>query len=257
MGTVGRPRRTREETRALLLAAGRAIVLEAGLGTGADVLTFKRAFTRVEAETGIKLTNASVIGRAWGNLADYQTDVLVELASDTSRSNVPEVAELVTDVLARCDLQTTGGRARALREVCRVVGEALGDALRRSASWSAWISLWATAVSSDLPDRNQRVLARLMESYDVINVQGEETFGSLLSILGYRPRAPLTVRQFLTAAGALSEGCSLRDRVDSQMFGIARPTGELGEDQSWTVFGIGLHALVQEFFEPDPDYGVT
>ncbi len=40
------------------------------------------------------------------------------------------------------------------------------------------------------------------------------------------------------------------------MFGIARPTGDRGENQNWTVFGIGLHALVQEFFEPDPDYGV-
>jgi hypothetical protein len=37
---------------------------------------FKSAFDRVEAETGVKLSNASVIGRVWGNLVDYQTDVL-------------------------------------------------------------------------------------------------------------------------------------------------------------------------------------
>jgi hypothetical protein len=254
MNTGRRPRRSREELRTLLLAAGRSILLEEGLGPGADALNFKRAFDLVEAETGSKLTNASVIGRVWGNLADYQTDVLVELASDTSRSNVPEVAELVAGVLAGCDLSSAPGRAAALTEVCRVVGEALSAALRSSASWSVWINLWATAVSSDLPDRHRRVLEKLMESYDAINQQGEEAFGGLMTVLGYRPREPLTVPQFLNAAGALAEGCSLRDRVDSKMMGIVRPTGANGEAQTWTVYGIGLHALVMEFFEPDPDH---
>ena len=228
-------------------------MLEEGLGTVADSLNFKRAFDRVEAETGIKVVNASVIGRLWENQADYQTDVLVELASDTSRSNVSEVAELVVAVLAASDLSTAAGRAATLSEVCRVVGEALGDALRRSRSWSVWMNLWVMAASSDLPDRHQRVLETLMESYRTINQQGYEAFGGLMTSLGYPPREPLTVAQFLNAAGALGEGCSLRDRVDSQMLGIVRPTGPHGEDQSWTIHGIGLHALVQEFFEPDPD----
>ncbi len=252
MGTNRQPRRNREELRSLLLSAGRSILLEEGLGPGADALNFKGAFDRVEAETGVRLTNASVIGRVWENLVDYQTDVLVELASDTSRSNVPEVAELVAGVLASSDLSTATARSAALSEVCRVVGEALGDALRRSSSWSVWINLWATAVSSDLPDRHRRVLSQLMESYDAINQQGEEAFSGLMTTFGYRPRQALTVRQFLNAVGALAEGCSLRDRVDTQMVGIVRPTGAHGADQTWTIFGIGLHALVQEFFEPDP-----
>ncbi len=253
MGTDRRPRRSRDELRALLLNAGQAILLEQGLGPGADALNFKRAFDRVEAETGVTLSNASVIGRVWDSVADYQTDVLVELASDTSRSNVPNVAGLVVEVLARYELSTATARKAALSEVCRVVGEALVGALRQSSSWSVWINLWATATSSDLPDRHERVLDRLMESYDAINRQGEGEFGGLMTILGYRPREPLTVLQFLNAAGALAEGCSLRDRVDSQMVGIVRPTGVHGEDQTWTVYGIGLHALVQEFFEPDPN----
>ena len=92
-----------------------------------------------------------------------------------------------------------------------------------------------------------------MRSYETINQQGLEAFGGLLTSLGYRPREPLTVAQFLNAAGALGEGCSLRDRVDTNMLGIVRPTGGQGEDQVWTIHGIGLHALVNEFFEPDPN----
>jgi len=77
MSNVRRPRQSRAELRSLLLGAGQSILLDEGLGTVADALNFKRAFARVEAETGIRLSNASVIGRVWENLADYQTDVLV------------------------------------------------------------------------------------------------------------------------------------------------------------------------------------
>ena len=247
-----RPRQSRADLRALLLAAGRSILLEEGLGTVADALNFKRAFDRIESDTGIRLSNASVIGRVWDSLADYQTDVLVELASSTNRSNVPEIAELVAGVLAESDLSTATARSEALSELCRVVGEALGDALRGSASWSVWINVWTMATSSDLPDRHERVLSALMQSYDAINEQGVEAFGGLMALFGYRIKEPLTIPQFLNAVGALSEGCSLRDRVDTKMLGIARPTGARGEDQTWTIFGIGLHALVMEFFEPDP-----
>lgn len=118
MTTDRRPRQSREDLRALLLAAGQSILLEEGLGTVADALNFKRAFDRIESETGIKLSNASVIGRVWANLDDYQTDVLVQLASDTSRSNVSEVAELVAAVLSDWDLSTIAARAAsAVRSV--------------------------------------------------------------------------------------------------------------------------------------------
>jgi hypothetical protein len=54
---------------------------------------------------------------------------------------------------------------------------------------------------------------------------------------------------------ALTEGCVLRNRVDSmQMSGIMRPTGPGGELQEWTLFGLALEALAEKFFEPDPTW---
>src|SRR5271156_2799688 len=69
-----------------------------------------------------------------------------------------------------------------------------------------------------------------------------------------RVRAPLTIRQLTVAVGALAEGCSLRQHVDPQLEGIVLPTGVNGENQEWTLFGIGLEALLLHFFEPDPDW---
>ena len=81
MTTHRQPKLSRESIRALLLETGRRLLVEEGLGTGVDTLTFKRVFERVEADTGRRLSNASVIRRVWENQADYQADVLATIAS--------------------------------------------------------------------------------------------------------------------------------------------------------------------------------
>ncbi len=83
----------------------------------------------------------------------------------------------------------------------------------------------------------------------------EAIYRSLLDLLGFRTRHGLSVRQFAIAATALTEGCVLRDRVDSvQMNAIIRPTGRDGEDQEWALFGFALFALTEQFFELDPEW---
>lgn len=73
--------------------------------------------------------------------------------------------------------------------------------------------------------------------------------------LGLRLRGGLTLRQFAIAAESLGEGCALRSGVDgSDMSGILRPTGPQGDLRSWTLLGVGLEALVVQFFELDPDW---
>ena len=69
-----RSRRSREELREIVLEAGRDVLLSEGLGTGAEHLSFKRVLSHVERTRGIRVTNASVIGRIWVDMADYQAD---------------------------------------------------------------------------------------------------------------------------------------------------------------------------------------
>ena len=76
----------------------------------------------------------------------------------------------------------------------------------------------------------------------------------LLEFLGFRIRKPMTTRQFTMAVTVLGEGCSLREHVDGHLAPIVLPSGDGGEDQEWTLFGVGLDALVRQFFEPDPAF---
>jgi hypothetical protein len=255
------PKLTRDELRSLLLETGRILLIEEGMGTGVDHLTFKRVFDRVEADTGRRLSNASVIRRVWDNLADYQADVLVTIATQDGLGEFESTFAALIPVLASMDLSTPEARDRSLREACRVGGSANITVLLESPDWWLWITVWSLAMADIRPGdddreigRRQRLRDALSEGYESVTGMWEDAYTALVASFGLRPRPPLTVRQFTVAIGALAEGCSLRQRLDPGMVDIMRPTGPGGGMQAWTLFGLALEALVHQFFEPDPGW---
>ena len=241
----------------MFVEAGRSILREEGLAVGDEALTLKRVSDRVEADFGIRYTNASIIGRIWDSQADYQTDVLATVAADDSNSEVEESLDRMASFMANMDTSTDVARQWSIRELCRKVSAVHLDTLRNSTDWSLWIGIWAITAVGTAPERRQRIDEALRQSYLDVTDQMTAIYSSLLDLLGYRPRLGLTVRQFAIASAALTEGCVLRDRVDSeQMNGILRPTGRDGGDQEWTLFGLALYALAEQFFELDPDWPV-
>ncbi len=113
--TTKRQRRTRAELRELLIEIGKSILRDEGFGTGAEALTFKKVFDRLEDETGIRITNASVIGRAWHNQAEFQADVLMAIASAENENEFDLTVGSIGPVLANVDLTTPESREQALR----------------------------------------------------------------------------------------------------------------------------------------------
>jgi len=82
----------------------------------------------------------------------------------------------------------------------------------------------------------------------------EGTFTGLFGYLGFRIRAPRTMRQFADAVLAWSEGQTIRQRISGVTSRLSLPTGPDGGMQEWTLFSVGLEGLVLQFFEPDPDF---
>jgi hypothetical protein len=254
-----RPKQSREDLRTLLIATGRRLVIEEGLGVGVETLTFKKVFTRVEAETGLRLSNASVIRRVWENQADYQADVLATIAATDGLGEFEATVRALGPLIDNLDLSTPDSRRRSLSEVCRVGGAANIVQLLESPHWSTWVAVWTLATAQDVEGHDQlrhqqRIRDALFEGYAGFTSLWEGAYGALARLVGMRVRAPLTMRQLSVAVGALAEGCSLRERVDPHLQGITRPTGVDGEAQDWTLFGIGLEALCLHFLEPDPDW---
>jgi hypothetical protein len=249
------PRRNREELRELLLQTGQTILREEGLGTGAEVLTFKRVFDRVEKDAGIRLTNASVIRRMWENQADFQTDVLVAIAEDDNADELDRTVDAIGPILATVDLTTLESRQQALREMCRVGAAANMDAVRESSYWPLSIAIWALAIFDEPAGQREKIESALASGYDAFTDQAAEIYAAMADLLGLRLREQFTIHQFAMTADALGQGCGLRDRVDrAKMEGILRATGPDGEIQEWTLFAIAFEGLVQQFFEFDPGW---
>lgn len=250
-----RPRLIRQELHRLFVEAGRSLLREEGLGAVGQTLTFKRASERVARETGIRVTNASLIGRVWENQFDYQTDVLATIAADDSRSEIAATVNATVPALEHMDPTSPESRRQTMREVCRMSASANTNALARSTDWLLWLGIWAISAVGTAPERQQRIELALEQAYCAVTEHMEAVYQAGMDFVGYRVRAPLTVRQFTIAVAALAEGCVLRDRVDGvHMKGIVRPTGPHGEDQDWTLFGLALEALADAFFELDPDW---
>ena len=252
--TGRRPRLSRDELYGMFIEAGRSILREEGLGAGAERLTFRRVSERVERDTGIRVTNASLIGRVWENQFDYQTDVLATIAATVGPS-IDETVGAVTPVLLEMNPTSEESRRATLREICRLSAAANTEALSRSTDLSLWIGIWSVTAVGSVPDRRRRIETALQQSYEEVTERMEMIYQAGLDFVGYRVRPGLTVRQFTIATAALSDGCVLRDRVDADhMHGIVRPTGPDGEDQEWTLFGLAVEALADAFFELDPDW---
>ncbi|HVC68154.1 MAG TPA: hypothetical protein VND44_11205 [Acidimicrobiales bacterium] len=252
----GRPaRRSRDEIRALMLQAGLAILVEQGLGVGAEELTFKKVLDRVESSSGVRLTNASVIRRVWENQAEFQDDVLLAVAraGDTG-GEMGDTAAALVPLFEAIDLSSPAGRLRGLSEVCRVGGAASLRTLVDSRNWSLWVGVWVLAVTGPPSERGRRIRQALIDGYESTTDAWAELYASMASYLGLRVRAPFTLRQLTVSVGALVEGCALREGAERDTAAIVRPTGPGGGLEEWTLFGVGLEALALQYLEPDPDW---
>ncbi len=205
MTTLQAARRGREELRTRLVEEGREILLTEGLEPGSSNLTFKRVFKRLEAKTGIRITNASVIKRIWENQADFQADVLVTIARDEAR-RAQGSGERVIAMLGTLDMTTPESRARALREVCRNEGNASSTAIDESMNWPLWISVVAMATTTAKPDIQMRIKGALADGYSSVTRFWSENFIALIDVLGLRIRSPWSMDNFSIGGDCLRRG---------------------------------------------------
>ena len=253
--TAKRTRHSRDELRELLLETGRTMLKEEGLSSGAEALTFKRVFDRIEQDTGTRLTNASVIRRVWDSQSDFQTEVLVAVAKGQSGAEIDIAEAALAPIVASIRLTTLESREQALRDLCRLGGALNAQAVRESKNWPLLIGVWALAATGESTESRKEIESALISGFDGFSARIEAIYGAMVAFLGLRLREQFTLRDFVIAEDSLSQGYGLRDRLDDKVRKIiVRPTGPNGEEQEWTIFAVALEGLIRQFFEFDPDW---
>ena len=239
----------REELRELLLASGRAILREEGLGTGAEAVTFKRVFDRIEQERGVRLTNASVIRRVWENVAEYQIELMASVAREESDGDIEFGVRTVGPMIAAIDRSTPEARTAGMREICRVGGDLYAQTVREPGTWPLWIGVWALVANGE-SGQYSTIQAALLDGYETFTRQTESLWAALATFLGYRLKKPFALRHFMVALNSLGHGFGLRQRIDRTMTRyIVRPTGPNGSIQSWAPYAVAFEGLVNHYWE--------
>ena len=242
----------RDELREVLIEVGLDLLIDEGLARGTERLTFKRVFDRASEERGVRVTNASVIGRIWVDMAEYQADVLASALERIDQAGVEDTIRAAGEVLAAADLDTVDGRRAATTEMVRAACAAHIDTMVRSRTVNLAIGLRGLGVSRLPSDEGTPAAQSLRRAYEVYCVRWDFALGRAFEVLGVRMRPGVTVRQLSMLAISLAEGFAIWDRVDPTMTrDILRPTGSGGEKEEWTLFSMGVEALVWQFAELD------
>jgi hypothetical protein len=236
--------------RELLIEVGLDLLIEEGLALGTERLTFKRVFERAAVERGVRVTNASVIGRIWADMADYQADVLAAALSNDDIDGLEGTIRAAAQALAVADLTTVEGRRAATAEVIRVGCAAHIDSVTRVRKASINMGLRGLSISRLPTDVGTPTSVSVRRAYEEFAVRWDFVFAQAFEVIGIRLRPGLTIRQLSMLAISLTEGFAIWDRVEPTMTRyILRPTGPDGEKQEWTLFSLGVEALVWQFTE--------
>jgi hypothetical protein len=243
-------RRRRQDMAQLILNTGVEMLIARGLDGGCDHVGMGDVLAEVERTTGERITNASVYGRMWDTQADFHRELLLTAAEyypDGEEKATLEQARLVLD---RADLAQTGGRQAALVEISRTAGAAHLKSLSDSRPWQTWLAIWAITVSTPtLDDDNVRGPAISRRHEHAVNAFAV-VLDEVLGALGYQVKPDFTLTQLASSIYALSEGFALHDRfAPEHVVTLERPSGPNGSMQDWTLFSVGVEALLVHFTE--------
>ncbi len=228
-------RRSGDETRALLLRVGVQMLMERGVSAGVQHIRLQDVLRRAGLTTGAAY-------RLWADQNDYQRDLAVAMVrlrlsgpSDYARAAVEAlIAEGASgdDVIrAAADAHVRGTAVDADNPT---------DALEAQ---QFLISLALRTTAQTWPELTDASRARHRES----TASFAEFYAYLMQAYGMRMKSPLTVADFTEAMAAMGEGFAIR-----ALEGIEHPRYEASETDdipagSWSLFALGVRALVNEF----------
>lgn len=225
-------------------------MIEEGLGTGVEHVTFKRVFDRLQAEQGIKVTNASVIGRIWENQDEFQRAVLRSVAA-SGEEDLSATLQMFEEIVDGADRSTPESRLLALSEICRVAGAIELDAMRDSGDWRTWVAMWGLHASKDSLQADPEVGELLARSYDRWTEFLTAVYANIFDRLGFEMADGLDISDLTAAIAAVTEGSALRDRLNPEVTrGIVSTASPDGVEREWTLLGLASWSIARSMLRP-------
>ncbi|MFT3797471.1 hypothetical protein [Microbacterium sp.] len=231
-------RRTGDETRTLLLRVGMQMLLERGVSAGVQHIRLQEVLRRAGLTTGAAY-------RLWADQDHYQRDLAVamvrlRLSGPTDYARLP-VEEMIASGASSDDVIRAAADAHVRTAAVEVTEPA--DAMDAQ---QFRIALALRTTAETWPELKEASLQRHRESVAAF----AEFYAHVMEAYGRRMRTPLTIEDFAEAMAAMGEGFGVR-----ALEGIEHPSYDVTDDDelptgNWTLFALGVRALVNEFTTP-------
>ena len=252
-GLARRARRiSDQETGQRMLQAALAMVNRSGLTVSLEHISFED----VIREAGV---SRSAVYRRWPYKDLFFSDLVKELATDTTPDPTGAELELIQRIIARREdwLRTAQQRHELLLELFRELALFDFQNVYGSSGWRTYLALHATFLSLADGELRDEVQAALAESERRRAARIAAAWAQLTGLFGYRLR-PETGADLGTLATLLS--ATLRGLVIMALStpGLAgqrlrgSPFGAAAE-QEWSLPALGLASVATSLLEPDPD----
>jgi len=250
-------RRSRDETRELVVSAALDLVEHEGLGVEPTTITYQKVFQHLERTKGVRITRASVHERLWASQEEFQVEVLLRMSRMATGLDL--AGQLAAASLAETGDLTSEAR---MRELSRVAPDALLQVAAADPRFSSWVGVTLSVANDSEPGDpvRDRLAARTTAEYAESESRAAELIRRLALATGVRPRANLFTdpdlgfRLIARLGLTLAEGATVRLRFDKgELPNVHLKTGIDGELQEWTAFAAGFWALLNTYLEEDPD----
>jgi hypothetical protein len=238
-------RRTRAQTKALLVEEGTRQLLAHGLKGAAEV-RLKDVCDQIEERSGVRITPGSVYERIWVDQRDFQLEVLAKVLAERDLGEIDRALEPAVHSLKKA--VATKDPQGAKRRFCKLAADGLVNAVLDSSHWQIWVGAWGSIASTPELRDDHRIGEVIEDGYLRSTIRLGELSHTSLTQLGLSLRPGFTSYQFGVAVGSLVEGLSLRLRYDHDHTNELT-TSEDGKDHVWGLPGVCLEALVDRFYE--------
>ena len=238
-------RRTRANTKALLLEEGTRQLLAQGLKGTAEI-RLKDVCDQLEERSGVRITPGSVYERIWTDQRDFQLEVLTAVLAERDLGEIDRALQRAFESIDEADMGEDPAAAK--RRFCKLAADGLVNAVLDSAHWQIWVGAWGSIASTPELRDDFRIGEVIEDGYLRSTTRLGEQCDNSLTRLGISLRPGLTSYQLAVALGSLVEGLSLRLRYDRDVTNELT-TSENGKAQSWGLPGLCFEALVDRFYQ--------
>jgi hypothetical protein len=182
-------------------------------------------------------------------MSPSEIDVEVQATYEAALTEIPEDLDSLSDA----------ERAEVFRQVIRAGVRMNIDVIAHNPEFLAQLRVLGVLTTSVEPPSSE--WKRIAEQSErAFAAEYIPLYEAMAALFGFRPRrsifgsAQLAMERFAVAVAAEVEGCALRQDYNPYMKDNPRPKAKGAGFESWHLGAVAAEALVQYFFEPDPEH---